>query len=302
MIISENVYFMPDGTSIEYVTLGSGPKLLFIHGSNMNRDEKNSVLHLLAQKFTVYCADRRGWRYSGSRGNDYSIEKECEDALELITHYDIMHVFGDEYGAIIALQLALQYPLKKLVIFETSLPSLRNFDWLKKMNKQAIKGRYLDAMVTFIKGTSHKMKYIPKLYIKLIFKYSSFSIDRDKETMAKLIEYEDPEHNARHKKDIESSELKEAKKMLAALPDEIAAAQQAEKNFNKLQSISTPVLILCGSSSEPYVYASADRLLTLLQNGQKVIIDSDFGENRGAIDPPPQDFLESVTRFLQRGE
>ena len=297
MVRSEEVCFMPDGTNIEYIVCGSGPKLLLIHGSQRTPEEIENLIKILSGRFTVYCADRRGWGGSGTKGREYSMKKECEDAARFLTDYGIDYVFGDDYGAVIALHLALCCNLKKIILFEPYLTSFRNIKWTAKTARQVEKNDYFGAMVTHVKGSNHRIRYMPDFLFKHILKRSSFSVDPYKRLMTEMYEYDDPQRQARHKKDIESGEWKHHKRMLQNISAEINAAKQAEPEFGKLYSMTSDTLIICERGCEPYVFVAADKLSALLPNSKKIVVDMSSDEKN----PSSPDFMESIARFISDG-
>src|SRR6266849_4419003 len=66
-----------DGSSIGFLRLGSGPALLFVHGSLSSGESWLPVATAMAGRFTCYVMDRRGRGRSGDTA-DYSLQRECE--------------------------------------------------------------------------------------------------------------------------------------------------------------------------------------------------------------------------------
>ncbi|MCL2578363.1 MAG: alpha/beta hydrolase [Defluviitaleaceae bacterium] len=275
----ESVCFMPDGTNIEYTVSGNGEKLLFIHGSSKTSSEKSDLAEVIAARFTVYQYDRRGWGNSGPKGKDYSLAKECEDAARFIADHEIDCVFGDDYGAVIALNLALFVPLKKIILFEPFLAFLRNLNWLPKMERYLEKKDYFNAIAAYTKGTNHKTRFVPSFLVKKL--YAAFSIDPNKKMMTKIIEYDDPKQQTRYIKDIESDEWISNKRMLDNIPVELITARQLEQGLDGLRSLTADVLIVCKRESEPFVFAAVDKLEALIPNNRKITVASaaDFINN-----------------------
>ena len=128
----------------------------------------------LADKYTVYVTDRRGRNGSGPQGEDYSIQKECEDAVALLDKTHTSFVFGHSYGGLIALNLARQYRLAKIALYEPavsingSMPS----KWLSAFERSLGKEDYLGALVTMVQGLElgGKMNWLPGPIFKLIAK------------------------------------------------------------------------------------------------------------------------------------
>lgn len=83
-----------DGASTIVRRLGSGPKVLFSHGSGYASDAFATFLHRLADRCEVYCVDLRG------HGIGPRIDVQ-DFSLELLTRdfHDIIRALRDEYGA-----------------------------------------------------------------------------------------------------------------------------------------------------------------------------------------------------------
>jgi pimeloyl-ACP methyl ester carboxylesterase len=111
-----------DGTSIGFVRLGSGPAVVFVHGSLSTGDDWLQVATAMAGQFTCFIMDRRGRGRSGD-ASDYSLDREYEDIKAVL---DVAgpgtHLLGHSYGAICALGAALRAPIGHLVLYEPPLP------------------------------------------------------------------------------------------------------------------------------------------------------------------------------------
>jgi pimeloyl-ACP methyl ester carboxylesterase len=111
-----------DGTPIGFVRLGSGPAVVFVHGSLSTGDDWRQVASAMAGQFTCFLMDRRGRGRSGD-ASAYAIEREYEDIPAVL---DIAgpgaHLLGHSYGAIGALGAALRVPIGRLVLYEPPLP------------------------------------------------------------------------------------------------------------------------------------------------------------------------------------
>lgn len=299
---AEEVCFMSDGTNIEYTVSGSGLKVLLIHGSKRSSSKLNSFVEILSKHYAVYCIDRRGWGNSGAKGQDYSMEKECSDAITLMIENSIENIFAEEYGCAIALHVALLHPYKKAMLFEPHLTCLRPLKWLPKLERQVGRGDYFGAMATFVKGDNHRTKLVPGFFLKFMFKHSSFSIDRTKESLNELLGYDDPEMDARFQKNNETMEWKQWKTLLRLMPSEIRAAQQSEQELNALHSADTEMFIICEHDSEPYVHDSAANLSALIPNSRKIVADMGNDKDRSPLDPPPTDFVRAAAEFFTGGD
>src|SRR6266542_259671 len=72
-----------DGTEIAYRTVGKGPAVLVVPGALAVATDFDAFARELAHRFTVHTIERRGHGESGPQGDDYSIERECEDLAAL---------------------------------------------------------------------------------------------------------------------------------------------------------------------------------------------------------------------------
>lgn len=117
-----------DGTSIGFARLGSGPAVVFVHGSLSTGDDWRQVATAMAGQCTCFLMDRRGRGRSGD-ASDYAIDREYDDIKAVL---DVAgpgtHLVGHSYGAIGALGAALGAPIGRLVLYERRLRrSVRQF-------------------------------------------------------------------------------------------------------------------------------------------------------------------------------
>jgi pimeloyl-ACP methyl ester carboxylesterase len=100
------------GVELEYEVRGAGEPVLFIHGSIM----AEAFAPLLDQPslagYRLVSYHRRGFAGSARATEAMSIKRQAADAREMLDHLGIetAHVVGHSYGAVIALQLALDAP------------------------------------------------------------------------------------------------------------------------------------------------------------------------------------------------
>jgi pimeloyl-ACP methyl ester carboxylesterase len=120
--MSEQRVRSADGTAIGFLTLGSGPPLVFVHGSLTTGDDWRPVAAALADRFTCCIMSRRGRGRSGD-GPDYSLDKECQDIQAVLDACGTRpHLLGHSYGAVCALETARRSPIGKLILCEPPLP------------------------------------------------------------------------------------------------------------------------------------------------------------------------------------
>jgi pimeloyl-ACP methyl ester carboxylesterase len=105
----------PDGTHISYLTEGSGPPLLLLHGfvSSAKSWWKIGAAQRLAETYTILAPDIRGHGESG-RPTDAAFygRRLSEDCTRLLDHegHHSAHVAGFSMGAELALALAAFHP------------------------------------------------------------------------------------------------------------------------------------------------------------------------------------------------
>ena len=126
--VAEGSVYSADGTRIAFRRLGSGPAVVFVHGSVSTHTDWMPVARLLADRFTCFAMDRRGRAKSGEGPETYSIEREYEDieavlaAAKTETGSEAILV-GHSYGAVCALGVAMRHPVPRLVVYEPPLPA-----------------------------------------------------------------------------------------------------------------------------------------------------------------------------------
>jgi pimeloyl-ACP methyl ester carboxylesterase len=94
----------PSGATVSYVTYGSGPPLVLVHGGFSDQDTNwQEVKPLLADRFTVYAVARRG-RGDSSATEGHSVEDEVADVAAVLRQVgEPAFLLGHSYGALVAL-------------------------------------------------------------------------------------------------------------------------------------------------------------------------------------------------------
>jgi len=111
-----------DGTRIAYDMQGEGPALILVDGALTKRasGSKPELARLLAERFTVYCYDRRG-RGDSEDTKPYALPREIEDIESLIDEAGgSTYLSGHSSGGCLALEatVKLEDKVKKLAIYE----------------------------------------------------------------------------------------------------------------------------------------------------------------------------------------
>lgn len=108
-----------DGTTIAIERIGEGQPLVFLHGTGARRESLRGVAKFLDGEYQSVFVDRRGRGKSGD-AEEYSLEREVEDALAVLEHVgDPTVLIGHSYGATLSLEVARRTDaLDRLVLYE----------------------------------------------------------------------------------------------------------------------------------------------------------------------------------------
>ena len=112
-----------DGTPIGFFRVGSGPALVFVHGSISDHKDWKKVARILSARFTCILMDRRGRGHSRNITPVYSIQNEYEDVAAVVESagQDVCLV-GHSFGAACALGGATLATVRRLVLYEPPYP------------------------------------------------------------------------------------------------------------------------------------------------------------------------------------
>jgi pimeloyl-ACP methyl ester carboxylesterase len=117
-----------NGIKQHYVTAGSGPAVLLLHGWPQTWYEWRHVIKLLADKFTVVAPDLRGFGYSSKPLAGYDGTTIASDLAALVEHLGLkdITVVGHDWGAVFGYVYAASHPdqVAALAIVEMVLPGL----------------------------------------------------------------------------------------------------------------------------------------------------------------------------------
>jgi pimeloyl-ACP methyl ester carboxylesterase len=126
----------------------------------------------LAHRLTVHTIERRGRGDSGPQGDDYSIERECEDLAALQAATGATFLFGHSFGGLIALEAArANKAFRKVAVYEpgVSIDCSIDTSWAPACRAQLARGQQPDAFITFARGINPQtMGKAPRWLLKLI--------------------------------------------------------------------------------------------------------------------------------------
>ena len=171
-----------NGVKLHYLTIGSGPLVVLLHGWPQTSYAWQGVMPALAEHYRVVAPDLRGTGLSERTMDGYDKRTVAEDVRALIAHLgeDSAHVVGHDMGGKAAYFLAHQYPqaVKKLVLVDCLLPGTENMDSLRggawhygfhmasDMPEMLTKGREKSYIRAQIKAWSHKKDAISEVVIE----------------------------------------------------------------------------------------------------------------------------------------
>ena len=144
----------PTGATVSYVTYGSGPPLVLVHGGFSDHVSNwELVKALLEPRFTVYAVARRG-RGQTQTPAGHSLADESRDVAALIESIgEPVFLLGHSYGGQVAVGAALSAAdrVRKLVLYEPPWPSALPKELLAALEDLARAGRWDDLAVTFFR-------------------------------------------------------------------------------------------------------------------------------------------------------
>jgi pimeloyl-ACP methyl ester carboxylesterase len=249
-----------DGARIAFERSGSGPPLVLVHGTSVERFSFRFVEPLLRDRFTLLALDRRGRGESGDSTDGYAIEQEFMDIAALVDSLaEPTSLFGHSYGATVALGAApLTRNLRRLVLYEPA-PGVPQF-------APELLGR-LDALLA-----DDEREQLLGVFLT--------EVGVDPDTLDQL----------------RASPMWAARVAAAhTIPRELQAEEGYRPDPGAFESLSAPVLLLLGSESPEWAVRGTDAVRAVLPNSRVVGLE---GAGHLAILTAPELIADEVTRFL----
>ena len=250
-----------DGTRIAVECTGKGPSLLIVHGGTGDRGRWKPLLPLFATHFTVCAMDRRGHGESQA-GPRYSLSKEFEDVVAVVnTRPGQVFVLGHSYGGVCVLEAAfLTRKIAKLVLYEPPLQDLDHTMVADRMEKLIKDGKRERALETFLGE------------IVMISPDEIAVMKRQPAWPGRVAGI-----------DIQIREIR--------------ALTKYRFDSKRMRRLQTPTLLLAGGkTASPQLKQAINSLKDALPNQTLVVFE---GEGHNAMDRIPQQFAETVTKFLR---
>lgn len=105
-------FITKDGSSIHYVTAGTGFPIVFLHGNNSNYHYFAHQIRFFSERYAVIAMDSRAQGLSTNRAEKLNFSLMAEDLAEVLAHEKINRalIVGFSDGANLALVFAKLYP------------------------------------------------------------------------------------------------------------------------------------------------------------------------------------------------
>jgi pimeloyl-ACP methyl ester carboxylesterase len=172
-------YADSQGTKIHFVTKGSGPLVVMIHGFPDFWYTWRNQIPALAENHTVVAIDQRGYNWSDQpEGIDaYQMERLVDDVRAVVRHFeqDQAIIVGHDWGGMVAWQFAMRYPdiTSRLVVLNLPHPNglRRELATNEAQQKNSAYARFFqtadagrtvqaDALVRWVKDPEAKAKHL----------------------------------------------------------------------------------------------------------------------------------------------
>lgn len=98
----------PNSSPVHIERVGSGPRIIFVHGSMGHGSSSFEPLRELADHYTLEFVDRRGFGRSIARESGVDFDLDAEDIAGLLG--DGAHLIGHSYGGVVAILATARRP------------------------------------------------------------------------------------------------------------------------------------------------------------------------------------------------
>ena len=249
-----------DGTLIAVECAGTGPNLVIVHGGTGDHSRWKPLFPLFASHFTVCAMDRRGHGASADSA-DYSLQKGAEDVAAVVnSRPGTVFVLGHSIGGVCALEAAfLTNKISKLVLYEPPLQDHDHDAVATKMEKLIRAGKSEQALVTFLR----EIVMLSPKQIEQMKTRSSWP-----------------------------NQVGSVGKQIR----EIRALDRYRFDADRMREVKIPTLLLTGSkTASPDLKRAISSLMDCLPNHSLFVFQ---GQEHNAMDMVPEEFAETVTKFL----
>ena len=242
--------------SVDVVTTGQGPGLVVLPGTTRRARHYQALAAALADSYTVHVIERRGRGKSPAQGDDYGLEVEVGDALEVLEETKSRQLFGHSYGGLIALHAALRTDLDRVIVYEpaVSVHGSLAWQWVPRFEELLAAGREARATVHFW----HALDLMPAGGIATAAVWGMLRC---------------------------TAEGRDLRRVLPTVAPEFRVAHELDSEGNRYSAIAAPVLLLGGGRSPAYI----QEVLTLLADTvphAKLVMTPEFDHNAPDLGGP----------------
>ncbi|SFD23730.1 Pimeloyl-ACP methyl ester carboxylesterase [Chitinophaga sp. CF118] len=235
-----------DGTRIGYQSIGKGPGIIIIHGALTSSNEYIELANALADSFEVHLPDRRGRGMSEPQGDDYCMNKECEDICAVQRDTGAAYLFGHSYGGLIALETARgDHSFSKIALYEPGVSMSADWRWMDAYEQALNKRHYRAAFTHFVLGMERTpLSKMPRWLSATILRIM-----------------------------IRGKHWKQIKKLLPQNLREHKEVRYLESaNFHRYQSIKTKIQLMVGEKSPEFVQQMNAVLKITIPNSEMLVL------------------------------
>jgi pimeloyl-ACP methyl ester carboxylesterase len=243
----------PDGVTLGWWQVGSGPGLLVLHGAMESGVSHRELAEALSDQFTVHLLDRRGRGLSGPYPATYDLQSEVDDVRTVLAATGASNVFGVSSGAVIALESAAY--VKKAAIFEPPLFATRErpVAALAQLDAGLAAGDLHDAMVTGMVFVEMGPAFLRRLPRPLLKKLTALGIRQDAKNTAEG--------------------YVPMGKLGPLLHYDFTLSASASGDFARYAGITAEVLLINGTRSPAFLRDSVASLARVLPGAQHVVLE-----------------------------
>ncbi len=149
----EEIITTIDEKTYRYEISGKGEeRILLLPGGGMEPGLYSRIATELSKDYTVINLARIGRAKMPPRPDELTLDYETEYFMPLLKALNIDYIVGHSSGAVLAVTIAWQLPVKGMIIYEP--PVCDKFDWLEPFRKLRDTGHYVRAIRYAMKGMS----------------------------------------------------------------------------------------------------------------------------------------------------
>ena len=257
------------GVTLNYLEAGAGPALVFVHGSLSDAGYWKAQIAPFAAHYHVIAYSRRyNWPNANAPIAGYSAVTDAEDLAALIgaLHLSKAYVIGHSYGALTTLFLAARHPdlVQAAILAEPPAVSLL----------QHIEGE--DAERGLHAFADIQARMVSPMQVQ-------FRAGKAEEGVATFFDYifADPNAWTRQSAVDRAETMKDAGEWKIMLPNGTLFPEIAPEEVRR---ITTPVLLMSGARSYPFLGLIDEILLRLIPHAERIVF-ADAGHQMWLMHP-----------------